>query len=145
MGIQRLDHYSIRTPRLADTQRFYEDVLQMTAGARPPFPFPGAWMYHGEIAMVHIVGYDPNDLEGLKSYLGEKAVDQEPVSSGTGTIDHVAFSITGLQATLDRLRAHNLAFRERRVPSLGLYQVFVEDPNGVTLELNFPASEAPPA
>lgn len=141
MGIQRLDHYSIRTPRLAETQRFYEDVMEMTAGPRPPFPFPGAWMYQGAIAMVHIVGYDPDDLEGLKAYLGDK----EPVSSGTGTIDHVAFAITGLQSMLDRLRGMGLAFRERRVPSLGLYQVFVEDPNGVTLELNFPADEAPAA
>ncbi len=141
MGIQRLDHYSIRTPRLAETQRFYEDVMEMTAGPRPSFPFPGAWMYQGEIAMVHIVGYDPDDAAGLKDYLGDKEV----VSSGTGTIDHVAFAITGLAPMLERLRGMGLAFRERRVPSLGLYQVFVEDPNGVTLELNFPAAEAPAA
>jgi len=27
------------------------------------------------------------------------------------------------------------------VPSLGLHQVFVEDPSGVTIELNYPAQE----
>ncbi len=146
MGVQRLDHYSIRTPKLDETRRFYADIMDMHEGPRPPFPFPGAWMYHkssdgDEIAMVHIVGYDPDDAEGLKAYLGDKPL----VSEGTGTIDHVAFAITGLDAMLTRLRASGLLFRERRVPSLGLYQVFVEDPNGVTLELNFPAAEAPPA
>ena len=140
MGLQRLDHYSIRTARLEETTRFYTDVLDMHEGPRPAFPFPGAWMYHGDSAMVHLVGYDANDLEGLKYYLGDKPV----TDSGTGTIDHVAFSITGLDAMLTRLRATGLEFRERRVPSVGLYQVFVDDPNGVTLELNFPASEAPP-
>ena len=139
MGVQRLDHYSIRTSKLEETTRFYTDIMDMHAGARPPFPFPGAWMYHGDIAMVHIVGYDPNDTEGLKEYLGDKEI----VESGTGTIDHVAFAITGLETMLTRLRASGLEFRERRVPSVGLYQVFVEDPNGVTLELNFPAAEAP--
>jgi catechol 2,3-dioxygenase-like lactoylglutathione lyase family enzyme len=137
----RLDHYSIRTPRLDETRRFYADILDMHEGPRPPFPFPGAWMYSGDTAMVHLVGYDPNDAEGLKSYLGDKGTS----SDGTGTIDHVAFAVTGLDATLTRLRAAKLAFRERTVPNLGLHQVFVEDPNGVTLELNFPAAEAPSA
>ncbi len=139
MGLQRLDHYSIRTPRLDETRRFYADIMGMHDGSRPPFPFPGAWMYIGDVAMVHLVGYDPDDVEGLKHYLGDKAA----AASGTGTIDHVAFAVTGLDAMLTRLRAAKLPFRERTVPSLGLYQVFVDDPNGVTLELNFPAAEAP--
>ena len=42
-----------------------------------------------------------------------------------------------------RLKAAGLAYRERTVPSLGLHQVFVEEPSGLTVEINFPASEAP--
>ena len=133
MPLQRLDHYSIRTPRLAETRRFYADILGLTEGARPAFPFPGAWMYQGDVAVVHIVGYDPNDLEGLKGYLGDKPV----VDSGTGTIDHVAFVAHDLPDMQARLRENGLAFRERTVPALGLHQVFVKDPNGVTIELNY--------
>jgi hypothetical protein len=33
-------------------------------------------------------------------------------------------------------------YRERTVPSLGLHQVFFEDPSAVTIELNYPAEEA---
>lgn len=134
MGLRRLDHYSIRTPRLDETRRFYADIMGLTEGARPPFPFPGAWMYQAGDAVVHIVGYDPNDAEGLKGYLGDK----ELAGSGTGTIDHVAFTADDLPAMQARLKASGLPFREREVPSLGLHQVFVEDPNGVTIELNYP-------
>jgi hypothetical protein len=31
---------------------------------------------------------------------------------------------------------------ERAVPVIGLHQVFIKDPNGITIELNFPAHEA---
>jgi len=41
-----------------------------------------------------------------------------------------------------RLNSHGVAFRERTVPSLGIHQVFFEDPSGVTIELNYPAAEA---
>lgn len=40
-----LDHFNIRTRNLAETVRFYEDVLGLENGARPNFAFPGAWMY----------------------------------------------------------------------------------------------------
>lgn len=138
MALQRLDHYSIRTPRLEESRRFYTDIMGLQEGARPPFPFPGAWMYQGGTAVVHLVGYDPDDAEGLKGYLGDKA----PAGSGTGTIDHVAFTADDLPAMQSRLRASGLPFREREVPNLGLHQVFVEDPNGVTIELNYPQAAA---
>ncbi len=39
------------------------------------------------------------------------------------------------------LRAEGISWRDRTVPSLGLHQVFIEDPSGVTIELNYPAAE----
>ena len=137
MAVERLDHCSIRTTKLPETQRFYEAVMGFTPGPRPPFPFPGAWMYIGDTAMVHLVGYDPNDPRGLRSYLGDK-----PLGDGTGTIDHVAFVADDLAGLKQRLDSAGCKYRERTVPSLALHQLFVEDPNGVTLELNFPGAEA---
>jgi len=40
-----------------------------------------------------------------------------------------------------RLQDSNLPYRERTVPGLGLHQLFVEDPSGITIELNYPADE----
>ena len=138
-----LNHYSIRTTDLAACERFYCGLLGLTVGPRPPFAFPGLWLYQGDTAVwanaaVHIIGIDPNDPVGLKQYLGDRDISS---LQGTGSIDHVAFFATGLADTLARLQAHGTATRERTVPLLGLHQVFVDDPNGVVVELNFPAAE----
>jgi catechol 2,3-dioxygenase-like lactoylglutathione lyase family enzyme len=144
MPVGRLDHYSIRTFDIEASRRFYTEVMGFTAGFRPPFDFPGIWLYNGAqypetTGVVHIIGIDPDNPQGLKDYLG----DRDPASlAGTGTVDHMAFTATGLADMRARLARNNVAFRERTVPSLGIHQVFFEDPSGVTLELNYPAAEA---
>jgi hypothetical protein len=57
-------------------------------------------------------------------------------------VDHIAFLANGLASMHNTLQAAGLTWRDRTVPSLKLHQVFVEDPSGVTVELNFPAAEA---
>lgn len=135
MPITRLDHYSIRTTKLAETEQFYTTVLGFEVGPRPAFKFPGVWLYQGGIAVVHVVGIDLNDPSGLQEYLGDKGLEDV---NGTGTIDHVAFVGQDVEAMRDRFRAAGVPFRDRLVPSMNLEQVFLEDPNGVTIELNFP-------
>ena len=139
----QLNHFSIRTLDLPACQHFYCDVLGLVVGPRPPFPFPGLWLYAGDTAVyanavVHIIGIDRSDPVGLQQYLGDRA---EASLQGTGAVDHQAFFSTGLAATLSRMRAHGVPFRERTVPVLDLHQVFVDDPNGVVIELNFSAAE----
>ena len=111
-------------------------MLGLEVGPRPTFPFPGVWLYQGGVAVVHVVGIDPDDASGLKDYLGDKPA----ATSGTGTIDHVAFVGSDVEGMRRKLRGINIPHRDRTVPSLDLEQVFLEDPNGVTIELNFPNS-----
>lgn len=110
----------------------YVDVLGLEVGPRPVFPFPGVWLYQGGVAVVHVVGIDPNDSAGLKASLGDKATD----AIGNGTIDHVAFIGNDVVSMRERFRAAGVAYRDRAVPAMNLEQVFPEDPNGVTIELN---------
>jgi catechol 2,3-dioxygenase-like lactoylglutathione lyase family enzyme len=143
MPVSKLAHYSIRTTDLAQSCRFYERILGFKQGYRPPFDFPGAWLYKGgdeaDFGTVHIIGVDPNNPAGLTAYLGDKPL---PASgTGTGTVDHIAFLAAGVEQMWETLKAEGIAYRERTVPSLGLHQVFIEDPSGVTIELNFPAEE----
>lgn len=141
MEIHKLAHYSIRTYDLDASRKFYQNIMGMREGYRPPFKFPGIWFYLGEdesdFGVVHIIGVDENDPNGLKEYLGDKT-DLE----GTGTVDHIAFISTGLKKFHETLRAENWTWTDRTVPSLGLHQVFVTDPSGVVIEMNFPADEA---
>lgn len=134
MPLLRLAHYAIRTMKLAETRGFYVDVLDLRDGERPPFGFPGHWLYIGDRDVVHLVGVDPGSKEGLADYLGEKNADS---LIGTGSIDHVAFSATDLPGMLEKLKERNIPYRERTVPSLELHQVFLADPNSVTVELNY--------
>lgn len=143
MPIGKLDHFSIRTLDIEASRRFYTEVMGFTVGFRPPFKFPGLWLYNGAqypetTGVVHIIGIDRNDPQGLKDYLGDRDLD---TLNGTGTVDHMAFAATGLAEMQARLKHHGLAFRERTVPSLNLHQVFFEDPSGVTIELNYPGTE----
>ena len=143
MAIQTLAHYSVRTTRLKASRHFYVDVLGFREGFRPPFDFPGLWLYKGDdeaqYGVVHIIGIDPDAPQGLVEYLGDKS---EASLHGSAAIDHLAFLATDLPDMRRRLQQAGLGFRERTVPSIGLHQLFVEDPSGVTIELNYPAEEA---
>lgn len=138
-----LNHFSIRTTDLDATRVFYETVLGLTVGPRPPFPFPGLWLYNGDHAsvanaMVHVIGIDKNDPNGLKQYLGDRDVSS---LHGTGAVDHIALMTTGLEAMLAHLRRLGVPCRERTVPAIGLHQLFLDDPCGLVIELNYPADE----
>lgn len=139
MPIQRLDHYSIRTSKLEECRKFYVDVLGFEVGERPPFKFPGLWLYNDGRAVVHIIGFDESDPKSVVEYLGDKRPEEV---NGTGTIDHVAFTAAGLAEMRACLGRHGIPYQERTVPNLMLHQLFVKDPNGVMLELNYAASEA---
>ena len=135
MALTRLDHFSIRTGDVEKTRDFFIQVLGLTDGERPPFKFPGAWLYCAGKPVVHIIGIDPNDKSGLVDYLGDC---DEVAPTGSGAVDHLAFMAEDLNATRALLEQAGVATREREVPLLGLRQIFMEDPNGVTIELNFP-------
>lgn len=138
-----LNHFSIRTTDLDATRVFYETVLGLTVGPRPPFPFPGLWLYNGDHAsvanaMVHVIGIDKNDPQGLKQYLGDRDVSS---LHGTGAVDHIALMTTGLEAMQAHLKRLGVPCRERTVPAIGLHQLFLDDPCGLVIELNYPADE----
>ena len=67
MEIKRIDHYSIRTLDVEASRRFYTEIIGLKVGPRPPFDFPGVWLYKGEppanldnpennYGIVHVMG-----------------------------------------------------------------------------------------
>ena len=137
MPALRLLHYAVRTTDVERSKRFYEEILQLRAGFRPPFAFPGVWLYAGrnsrDLGLVHLIGQTAP--EALGAYLGER----RPVASGDGgQLDHIALEAHDWPAMRARCERAGEAYVERTVPALSLRQVFLTDPSGVTVELNFP-------
>ncbi len=127
MHVQRLDHVNIQSHDLEATRDFYENIIGLRVGERPPFAFPGLWLYDDSIPVIHVVGV---------------AVG-EPRLAGSGAIDHIAFCVSGLPAMRERLQRHAIAAREAIVPRNGDLQIFLTDPSGIKIELTFAASEVP--
>jgi catechol 2,3-dioxygenase-like lactoylglutathione lyase family enzyme len=126
MSVGVLDHFNIRTRNLADTVRFYEDVMGLEKGPRPNFAFPGAWMYSEGKAVVHLVDISRTD---------------EPQKPDSGVVHHVAFASRGFDGMKQRLQSKAMPFDARQVPGGDLWQIFVNDPNGVMIELNYEAAK----
>lgn len=118
--ISGLDHINIRTADLAATKAFLIDVLGLEEGWRPPFPFPGAWLYAGDKDVVHLV-----------------EVAQPATSSEGSALDHFAFDISDYDEALKRAEKAGFPFRATTTPGTSVKQIFVRDPNGVTVELNW--------
>ena len=123
MAATGMNHFTILTDDVPRTVAFYADLLGLKDGYRPDLGFPGAWMYADGQAVLHVVGGRSRDV--LKP----------------GVIDHIAFSATGLDATLGRLEAHGVEHVCRQQTGTGFWQVFFFDPNGARVELDFAADE----
>jgi len=138
--IDRLAHYAVRAADLEVSKAFYAEALGLCAGPRPPFDFPGVWLYpEGDSerraqGCVHLIGSGQDGALG--GYLGDR-----PAAGGpdTGSLDHIAFFATDWPACRERLTRLRAPFTERIAPLLKVRQVFVTDPDGITIELNFPA------
>jgi len=125
MTLVDLDHVNIRTANGAALVRFYQDVLGLEAGPRPPFSFDGTWLYCGSKAAIHLV-----------------EIDTPGAGFGISGIEHFAFTAKGLESFLDRLRAAEVAYELRTVPDWGIRQVHLRDPDGNHVEVAFAPDEA---
>jgi len=127
MPVVRLDHYNLAPLDQDTTVRFYEDVIGLKVGFRPDFGVPGYWLYAGDQAVLHL--------------LPEETRKHGP----TGRLDHIAFWSTDIGDFFTRLKKHDVKFMLRTIEVAGMHQVFVTDPDGVTIEIGFSSAEPIPA
>lgn len=128
----RLDHILIRASDLAAMRDFFVDVIGFVEGPRPPFPFPGCWLYGDGRPQIHLVSAAANDAQ--RGHLGTAA------AGTSGAVDHVAVQGADYPALIDRLRQQRSPFIERHLPAEGHLQIFVSGPDGVKVEMLFPAT-----
>lgn len=114
------DHLAFNTNDGDGLQRIFEQVLGLAPGRRPPFPFPGRWLYQDQNALVHVI---------------------EQPQAAAHTLGHIAFRTEeSAEAVLQRIRASGLVHQVAQVPEDGTWQIFVQVPGGLVLELDAPAS-----
>lgn len=135
MPLDRLDHYFVYASDLERSRRFYGEVLGLYQGPRPQFDFPGHWFYLEDRAVVHL-----GDTGFTGGYVQEGAA--RVTSGSTGPVDHIAFRGRDIDEFLTRFEALGIDFQRREVPDFRLSQLFVKDPDGLTIELNFFHGEA---
>ena len=129
MPVSGLDHYNLRAAReLLDALRtFYCDVVGLKQGHRPPFGTSGYWLYADEHAVLHLSETDANEV-------------RQP--GVVNTFDHVAFACSRLAETEASLAAMKVPYRVAKVPATGVTQIFLTDPAGHGVELNFASHAA---
>lgn len=138
MPLSHIEHFLLQTADMEKTRDWYVRVLGLRVGPNPDFKFPVCWLYLGERDVVHVTEGGANVSENRKRYVGQES----QATAGSGAIDHIAFRATGLRQMIEHLRALGVDFTQRQVDDQGLYQLFLFDPNGVKIELNFANAEA---
>ena len=122
MPVDQLQHVNIRCADVKRSRDFYVDLLELVDGDRPPFASVGYWLYIGDLPALHLV---------------QRSAAEPPRASGSGTIDHVAFRGVDYASMRARFTAAGVPFREAVVPRDGTIQLFVFDPDGIQIEINF--------
>ncbi len=126
MQINRLDHANVVTNQLDVMVDWYTDILGLRNGDRPPFPFPGAWMYAGEHAVVHLVGNDEPPKVGSEVEL---------------KLEHFALSASGRAVFQARLEEAGERYELLELPTVNIIQYNIWDPDGNHIHIDFSLDE----
>ena len=121
MEVDTIDHVNVETDNVDRSAKFYRDVIGLKEGPRPDFDRPGFWMYAGNKPVVHIIKTDPNN----KMLTGSK----------DASISHFALQIKNINNARDHLDSMGVKYRTLDVPGSKVSQLFLEDPEGVLIEL----------
>jgi catechol 2,3-dioxygenase-like lactoylglutathione lyase family enzyme len=140
MPLIKLDHFFVRARDLERSRAFYCEALGFEVMPRPDLPFAGYWLgVNGQI-QVHM---GPDGIpEADDSCLG---TSKSSAKGKSGVVDHIAFQATDPAGVALRLANLGIPSRTRYIAEIRLYQIFVADPDGLLIELNFPGVETAPS
>jgi catechol 2,3-dioxygenase-like lactoylglutathione lyase family enzyme len=127
----RIEHVLVLAADMDVSRDFYRDAIGLTVGPRPPLAFPGHWLYAGDVAVIHVAARGP-----YAEHAATLGAEVSRSADGRGPIDHVALAADDHDEVLGRLDALGLAYLQNEIPGVGIRQVFVEDPDGVRVEIN---------
>jgi catechol 2,3-dioxygenase-like lactoylglutathione lyase family enzyme len=127
-----MEHYLVLSDDIEATRSFYCDLLGFEEGFRPPMDFSGYWLYLGDTPCIHVA-----DWASYERYGQEARMSVSRRAEGTGPVDHIAFAGSEYDEMTSRLNARGISYETNHIADIGLRQVFLYDPSGVKIELNF--------
>jgi catechol 2,3-dioxygenase-like lactoylglutathione lyase family enzyme len=130
--LKRMEHFLVLSDDIDATQRFYCDVLGMTPGFRPALDFPGYWLYLGDTPCIHVA-----EWAAYAVWTKQVGIPISSRAAGTGPLDHIAFNASGFDEIAARLERLGIESSRNTLDDIGLRQIFIKDPNGLMIELNF--------
>jgi catechol 2,3-dioxygenase-like lactoylglutathione lyase family enzyme len=130
--VSAIEHVLVLSDDIDRTRDFYRDAIGLEVGDRPPLAFPGYWLYAdaGTSACIHIA--ERRRYATHAAGLGLEVPERDP---GVGPVDHIAFTAGDYDELIVRLQQSGVPVVTNAVPG-GIRQVFIEDPNGVRVEIN---------
>jgi len=131
MPLTKLEHYLVLTDDMEATRDFYVQALGMHVGFRPPLAFPGYWVYVGDTPCIHIA-----EWKSYTAHSNEKGIEVSTRAAGTGPVDHIAFNAHDYDDVVGRLERYGVKARRNDQSGGLLRQLFLQDPNGVKIEIN---------
>jgi catechol 2,3-dioxygenase-like lactoylglutathione lyase family enzyme len=120
-----LDHLLVLTDDIDGTRDFWCAALDLEVGERPPLEFPGYWLYGAEGPCVHVA----------ERAAYEEHSERIGIPAAPGPVEHVAFDAPDYEALVARVEREGIGAAPNAVPGV-MRQLFVEDPNGVKIEIN---------
>jgi len=122
MKVSGINHINIvATPeQLPGVVAFYEQVIGLTQGLRAVSKRNGAWLYCGTTAIIHL-----------------SEVQDVPYTGENTHFNHVALACTGVEQFIQHLKSLHIPFEIDYRPLPEMTQLFLYDPVGIKIELNF--------
>jgi len=132
MPLNLMEHYLVLTDDNELTRDFYLNVLGLKEGFRPELGFPGYWLYLDKVPVLHIA-----EWLTYTAHSNKLGIPVSTRAESTGAFDHIAFNGTKPDEMVTQLERFNVPYERNDVPHANLVQFFLNDPNGVKIELNF--------
>jgi glyoxylase I family protein len=126
LSIRSLHHVAVATRDVPASIAFYCDILGFVPIVRPPFDFPGAWLFNYGL-QIHIIQHTAGAPGG--------AIDPRA--------DHLAFAVDDLNEVERALAGRGIAYH-KQVNAGGIPQIFFHDPDGRHIEIGIYPPTPPP-
>jgi len=145
MSVAAMNHFTVLSDDLEATRRFYCDLFGFKVGWRPPFEFPGWWLYaDDDTPILHVIHRSDLPADRGARQAPELVIDRFALQGRHSAGQVMAFSAKDLPGTVATLKREAIDYELRRLPGGGIWQLFFHDPCGAKVEFDFAKDEPAP-